>query len=631
MENYKNDVIRLQREVFSYLKNESNLSEKSILKSTTILMDEACIYRFYKKAKYSFADTKEALIDHLTWMLSEDVFNNTFDTFELNTNAYNYLLNGFIYFCGHDKMGRPIGIINLNHYDGNGDIESLKKYMIFMLELAQKLIRDKNLKNPNSIENSFINNKNDSDDWDIQTQFSIILDLDNLKMSTLNYEIFPTLIKIFINHYPFIVETVYILNYRWIHAGLWGMVKQMLSESITRNMLFLKKNEIFDYIDSDQLLVEFGGNNTYKYNCHTCKLYEKFGKKQNSTTIPLHLLPTNNSNIEISKRDEADNEDKWYDAYSSENEMEEITEEIIQKPNEINVPSSISPIVFNNESSMKNETIYPNKESNYLYEDEPVLNISYHPIKLSIKDTTNINTSGQKVVKKTPMTVKYIIYGVIRHILMPFYAYVRRIRCTSVYFELILSRWIKKFSDENNIPPSFNYLSFFITNTTNISRSPGQSNSEANDMVNVSQTTDTSSSSSVTSTTLVSPTAMNYMNDQSTYFGYSSSSSSSSHQSSHQSTLYDKSNNGSLSWEDINSLVQHTLRTCLPEYYNPFKDSIAILFLFASVTLLTHLIYPRNRYRLYFNFWKNLYQFRREIYSWLGLRPNTSKSIIQVI
>ncbi|OUM68319.1 hypothetical protein PIROE2DRAFT_4074 [Piromyces sp. E2] len=255
MEDYKNDVVRLQREVFSYLKNESNLSEKSILKFTPILMDEACIYRFYKKAQYSFAEAKEAIIDHLTWMLNENVFNNTFDSFEFNTNAYNYLLNGFIYFCGHDKMGRPIGIINLNHYDGNGDIEGLKKYMIFILELAQKLIRDINVKNPNSIENAFVNNKEETDEWDIQTQFCIILDLNNLKMSTLNYEIFPTLIKIFINHYPYIAETVYILNYRWIHAGLWGMVKQMLSESITKNMIFLKKNEIYDYIDPDQLLV----------------------------------------------------------------------------------------------------------------------------------------------------------------------------------------------------------------------------------------------------------------------------------------------------------------------------------------------------------------------------------------
>jgi len=631
MENYKNDVIRLQREVFSYLKNESNLSEKTILNFTPILMDEACIFRFYKKTQYSFAETKEAIIDHLTWMLNENVLNNTFDSFELNTNAYNYLLNGFIYFCGHDKMGRPLGIINLNHYNGNGDIEGLKKYMIFILELAQKLIREINLKNPNSIENAFVNNKEDTDSWDIQTQFSIILDLDNLKMSTLNYEIFPTLIKIFINHYPYIAETVYILNYRWIHAGLWGMVKQMLSESITKNMIFLKKNEIFDYIDPDQLLVEFGGNNNYKYNCHTCKLFKKYRGKQNLTTIPLHLLPSKESKVEVPKFDEHDTEDKWYDACSDENEVEEITEEIIQKP--IRVPSSMPSMPYNNTPSLKNETIYPIKESNYLCEDDPVLNISYHPIKLSIKEHNNTNNSNQKVVKKSPLTVKYIIYGIIRHILMPFYAYVRRVRCTSVYFELILSRWIKKFSDENDIPPSFNYLSFFITNTTNMSRTTGQNNNESSD---ISQTTD--ASSSVTSTTLVSPSAMNYMNDQaSTYSAYPSSplnptpTSERPSSSSTPSSLFDKSNNGSLSWEDINSLVQHTLRTCLPEYYNPLKDSVAILFFFASMTLLTHLVYPRNRYRLYSNFWSNLYKFRREIYVWLGLRPNTSKSIIQVI
>jgi len=53
MENYKNDVIRLQREVFSYLKNESNLSEKTILNFTPILMDEGNKYIKLKK-KYHF-------------------------------------------------------------------------------------------------------------------------------------------------------------------------------------------------------------------------------------------------------------------------------------------------------------------------------------------------------------------------------------------------------------------------------------------------------------------------------------------------------------------------------------------------------------------------------------------------
>jgi len=40
MEKYKNDIIRLQREIYSYIKNESNLSEKSILKLSPVLMDE---------------------------------------------------------------------------------------------------------------------------------------------------------------------------------------------------------------------------------------------------------------------------------------------------------------------------------------------------------------------------------------------------------------------------------------------------------------------------------------------------------------------------------------------------------------------------------------------------------------
>jgi len=44
MEKYKNDIIRLQREIYSYLKNESGLSEKSLLKLSSVLMDEGNIY-----------------------------------------------------------------------------------------------------------------------------------------------------------------------------------------------------------------------------------------------------------------------------------------------------------------------------------------------------------------------------------------------------------------------------------------------------------------------------------------------------------------------------------------------------------------------------------------------------------
>jgi len=629
MEKYKNDIIRMQKEIFSYLKNESDVSEQVLLQFSSLLMDEAFIYRFYRKNQFLITETKEDIIDHLTWLLDEDVFNNTYDSFELNTNSYDYLLNGFIYFCGRDKLGRPIGIVNLNHYNGNGDIESLKKYMIFIFELAQKLIREENRKNSNSIENSVINNKKNTKQWDIQTQISIILDLDNLKMSSLNYEIFPSLIKLFINHYPYIAETLYILNYRWIHAGLWGMVKQMLSESITKNMLFLKKNEIFDYIDPDELLVEFGGNNHYKYNFHTCSLYEKFCKKQDITSIPLHLLNLEESKAEsTSHENNIDSDDKWFDAYSDDNEIEEITEEIIQKPEHIiESRPSVPPLTFNN----KNNSIYPIKENNY-FENESILNISYHPINLSIKENSMKNN---KMVKTPSFSAKLLIYSIIRFIIMPFYIYIRRVRCTSIYFELILSRWIKKFSDENSIPPSFNYLSFFFTSSKNMSGTENN-NPIPNDMTQATDST-SSTSSSVTSATLVSPSTINYITDSSsnyhnTYPAYPASPSTTSSCHQRQSSIYNRSNNnGSISQEDINSLVQHTLKSCLPKYYNPFGDSMTLLILFASVTLLTHLIYPRNRYRVYSSFWKYLYKFRREIYVFLGLRPNASKSIIQVI
>jgi len=370
--------------------------------------------------------------------------------------------------------------------------------------------------------------------------------------------------------------------------------------------------------------------------------FKSMAKKEKITSIPLHLLETDVSKVEPPNYDTSESDDHWFDACSNDNDFEDITEEIIQNTeNEIEKPSNIL-LPYSHVSSVKNEPDYLKEEeeedeSKYIYEDDSVLNISYHPIKLTLKEDNQINN---KMAKKSSFSPKNIIYTTIRHLLMPLYAYVRCVRCASVYYELVLSRWMKKFSQENELPPSFNYLSFFITKNTNMSN--GGTTNEQNDMANISQVNDIpSSSSSVTSTTLVSPTAVNYTTDQTSNYrtNYQSSSSSTAtlnqspttHSSIHQTTPFDRTNNGSLSWKDINSLVQHTLRTCLPENYNPFSDSVTILIFFASLTVLTHLIYPRNRYRISNIFWKYFYKFRREIYVFMGLRPNRSKSIIQVI
>ena len=86
--------------------------------------------------------------------------------------------------------------------------------------------------------------------------------------------------------------------------------------------------------------------------------------------MPLHLIHSEKPEVESSKYENIDNEDKWFDACSNESEIEEITEEIIQKPhnNKIKITHSIpSPISFENSTTLKNEAIYPIKESNYLY------------------------------------------------------------------------------------------------------------------------------------------------------------------------------------------------------------------------------------------------------------------------
>lgn len=658
MEKYKTEIRTLQKSVFSILNKEAGLPENILLKVSQTLMDEACIYRFYKKSKYSLEGAQDIIIEHIKWMLGEHVFENTFNSFKINTHAYEYLVKGFLYFCGHDKLGRPIGIMNLSHYDGNSDIDSLKKYMIFMLEIAQRMIKNMN-------EEERMNNELEEDDtseWNLHTQICIIIDLNNLRMSSLNYEIFPTLIKIFINHYPYIAETVYILNYRWIHAGIWGMVKQMLSEAITKNLLFLKKDEIFEYISPDELLIEFGGNNTYQYNCHSCQIYKKFGEIKPYDTIPTILLEKD-TNSEKSENEELDEDsDEWFDTFSNENENKQfllhpsIEDDLKLDMNSINSSaSSLHLLEFNETDKLSNQLFNQNtkeKRHSFLFDNAQIEKSL--PIPASINPNLELNIDIKNYSDKqlsnnhSNISLKIIIYNIIKLVLLPIHSYLRRVRCTSVYFELVIYNWLKKVSTpdslftttkSNSKGKSYSSLTHINSNTLS-----NLSNNYQN-FGNISTVASTCSTSS--SATLTSPSLqyldhnINHCNsscqmnddDRHTMNHHTSSPSPSlplHHLHSHSSTD-SKENSLQISSEELFALVQQTLKACLPDFYNPFKDSLYILSIFTLSVMISHLIYPYQRYRLYSTIWRNLYTLRRNILVMLGIRPKLSNSVIQVI
>jgi hypothetical protein len=60
---------------------------------------------------------------------------------------------------------------------------------------------------------------------------------------------------IFRHQYPQLLGQSLVLNYGWIHAGLWGILRQMLTEEAKSKLVFLDYGQLINYIPLDNLPV----------------------------------------------------------------------------------------------------------------------------------------------------------------------------------------------------------------------------------------------------------------------------------------------------------------------------------------------------------------------------------------
>jgi hypothetical protein len=114
----------------------------------------------------------------------------------------------------------------------------------------------------------------------VVAQLCAIVDLQGVGMSNMNYELIPVLYDLFHRHFPQIFGTVvsrtqlyiflytlivlsipfqYVLNFGWIHAGVWSIMKAMLTAEACEKLLFLSKAEMLLHFNPEDLLPEHGG------------------------------------------------------------------------------------------------------------------------------------------------------------------------------------------------------------------------------------------------------------------------------------------------------------------------------------------------------------------------------------
>ncbi|KAJ3186109.1 hypothetical protein HK101_009745 [Irineochytrium annulatum] len=128
-------------------------------------------------------------------------------------------------------------------------------------------------------------------------QLSMILDLDGVGMANL-----------------------YVLNYGWIHAGIWSIIKTALPADSCKKLMFISRAELLNHFDATEILPEYAGLPTPSppYSFASCPIFTSYDSDpspNNASNLPtaqlLSVLAKINS---LDIHAPTDDPDVWYDA-----------------------------------------------------------------------------------------------------------------------------------------------------------------------------------------------------------------------------------------------------------------------------------------------------------------------------
>jgi hypothetical protein len=75
----------------------------------------------------------------------------------------------------------------------------------------------------------------------------------------MDFDLIPVCYDLFKRHFPQILGQALVLNYGWIHAGIWSVVKTMLSEEAKRKLVFVNVSDLPEFIPLENIPIGKNG------------------------------------------------------------------------------------------------------------------------------------------------------------------------------------------------------------------------------------------------------------------------------------------------------------------------------------------------------------------------------------
>ncbi|XP_065192499.1 motile sperm domain-containing protein 2-like isoform X2 [Sycon ciliatum] len=148
--------------------------------------------------------------------------------------------SGITFLHGRDREGNACLVINTRFHKKDAERFLLvKKYLVFLLE--QQRIREPS------------------------NQLTVIFDMTGTGLGNVDMEFIRFIIDCFKFYFPNMLNYLLVFEMPFILSTVWKIVKGWLSERAQAKIKFVKKGDIQEYIDAEQLVTTLGGTDTFTF------------------------------------------------------------------------------------------------------------------------------------------------------------------------------------------------------------------------------------------------------------------------------------------------------------------------------------------------------------------------------
>ncbi|XP_065359809.1 motile sperm domain-containing protein 2-like [Calliphora vicina] len=151
-----------------------------------------------------------------------------------------YLTDGVIFQHNKDIDGKPLLIFKTKlHVKGAKNMDDVLKVLVYWIE---RMHRETNM-----------------------DKCTIFFDMDGTGLSNMDLEFIKMIIETFKMYYPNALNYIIVFEMAWVLNAAFKIVKALLPEKAVEILKVIKKKDINQYIDKDNCLASWGGNDDYQF------------------------------------------------------------------------------------------------------------------------------------------------------------------------------------------------------------------------------------------------------------------------------------------------------------------------------------------------------------------------------